>query len=247
MMAKRRLGSASMALSGVVIVLWGSLASGCASPPPAAQAGAKEPLAAKPKAGLPPRPADAEADVAYYRERATALATEVADEIARTDFTRLRRGRLYVPDAPNTRELEERLADAIQSESFAGIADASAAILASDQAEIHAHFWRAAALRKAGQITQADFHRAAAQALLDSIARTGDGRSTHSAVVVYRVKEEYEILKAMRARFTSQALISAGGHSFDVLDAVQEDGGKVRVYFAIDELLAEEARAFQGP
>ncbi len=76
----------------------------------------------------------AEADAAYYRARAGALATEATDEIARTDFWRLRRGRLYVPDASNIQELEERLADAARSESAAGVLDASAALLATDQA-----------------------------------------------------------------------------------------------------------------
>lgn len=247
MIAKPAWSTATVTLSGLAIALSSSLTSACASqPPPAAQASAKEPAAAERETGPAPRPAHAAGDAAYYQERAAAFATEAVAEIEHTDLSRFRRGRLYVPDAPDIDELEKRLAGAVQNENFADLAAASAAILVSDQADIRAHILRAAALRKAGDVAKADFHRAAAQALLESIASSGDGRTPKSAVVVYRVKEEYEILKAMQARFISQALVSDGGRSFDVLEAEAEDGGRLRVYFAIDELLAEEARAFQG-
>lgn len=246
MIVKRAWGTATVTVSGVAIALSSSLTSACASQPPPAQASAKEPTVVERRTGAAPRPAHAAGDAAYYQERATAFATEAVAEIEHTDLSRFRRGRLYVPDASNIVELEERLAGAVRNENFADLAAASAAILVSDQADIRAHILRAAALRKAGDVPKADFHRAAAQALLESIASSGDGRSAKSAVVVYRVKEEYEILKAMRARFISQALVSDGGRSFDVLEAEAEDGEKLRVYFAIDELLAEEARAVQG-
>jgi len=245
-MSKQRGDLEIMAASKLSIALVGLLLGACASEPPAREAGAKAPPAAERKPEPAPRPAHAEADAAYYRARSKALATEAMDEIARTDFARLRCGRLYVPDAPNGVDLQERLTAAVRAESFAAMAEASAAVLVSDQADIHAHMVRAASLRKMGHVPEADFHRAAAQALLQSIARTGDGRSAQSALVVYRVKEEYELLKVLRARFISQALVSEGSRSFDVLTATTEEGAQVRIYFAIDELLAEEARALQG-
>ncbi len=229
---------------GLVIAVLCSLASACGSPAPAASAAQSGTTAAgKPPAAPTPRPGNAEADAAYYRARAGALATEATEEVARTDFWRFRRGRLYVPDASNIQELEERLADAARSESVAGVIDASLALLATDQADINAHTLRASALRKTDHLTEADFHRAVAQGLIDSIIHAGDGQSAQSAWTVYRVKEEYEVLKAKHARFISQSRISQGERTFDLLDAEQADGQKLHLYFEVTELLAEQARA----
>jgi len=166
------------------------------------------------------------------------------DEVARTDFWRLRRGRLYVPDASNIQELEERLADAVHSDSAAGVVEASAAVLASDQADINAHLLSASALRKIDHAAEADFHRAVAQGLIDSIIHAGNGQSPESAWTAYREKEAYEILKAKQARFMSQSVNKEGNRTFDVLDAERVvDGAKLRFYFDITELMAERARA----
>ena len=60
---------------------------------------------------------------------------------------------------------------------------------------------------------------------------------------MYRVKEEYEVLKAKHARFVSQSRVSVGDRSYDLLDAEREDGEKLHVYFDVTELMAEQARA----
>ena len=232
----------AMVFRGIKLVLLCSFASACGgAPAPAAKPGSS--TAGKPQAAPTPRPDYAEADATYYRARAAALATEAMDEVARTDFWRFRRGRLYVPDASNIQELEERLAEAARSDSAAGVIGASEELLASDQADINGHILRAGALRKTDHVTEADFHRTVAQALIDSFIHAGSGQSADSAWTVYRVKEEYEVLKAKQARFVSQSRISVGERSFDLLDAERSDGEKLHVYFDISELLAEQARA----
>jgi len=228
-------------VGGLLVVLPGSQLCACGSPAPAVSA--QSASAASGKKPSTPRPSYAEADAAYYRARAGAFATEAADQIAGTDFWRFRRGRLYVPDASNIQELEQRLAESARSESPAGVMDASAALLASDQADINAHTLRAAALRKTDHVTEADFHGAIAQGLIDSIIHAGDGQNAQTAWTVYRVKEEYEVLKAKHARFVSQSRVSVGDRSYDLLDAEREDGEKLHVYFDVTELLAEQARA----
>jgi uncharacterized protein DUF4919 len=244
MSTKQRFGAASRVIRGLAIVLVGSLASACGSKTPAARAAQPTANAAgSAQAAATPRPDYAEADAAYYRGRASALATEASEEVQKTDFWRLRRGRLYVPDASNIQELEERLAEAARSESAAGVVDASAALLATDQADINAHTLRSKALRKTDHLTEADFHRAVAQGLIDSIIHAGDGQSAESAWTVYRVKEEYEVLKAKQARFISQSRINVGNRTLDLLDAERDGGEKLHVYFDITELSAEQARA----
>jgi hypothetical protein len=238
-----RFGEMSKVLRGVLLAASCACMGACGSSmQPVSNAGSSSTNA---QAAVTPRPRYAETDAEYYRARAGALATEAIDQIAGTDFWRFRRGRLYVPDASNIQELEERLADAAKSDSAAGIIDASAAVLAADQADINAHTLRSNALRRTDHITEADFHRTVAQGLIDSIIHAGNGLNPDSAWTVYRVKEEYEVLKARRARFVSQSRVNVGNRTLDLLDAEEADGKQLHVYFDVTELLAEQARALR--
>jgi len=184
-----------------------------------------------------------EADAAYYGARAAALAKESLEEVARTDFTRMRRGRLYFRDGTDPhsgRLLHVRLTEAFQKKDSAAILQVTAEILAHDQADIRAHMLRAHTLLATND-PHAAFHRAVAKGLFDSIMSSGDGRGTKTAWTVYRTKEEYEVLKVLGYVPRGQALVSEGGKVFDRLDARKFDGGEtVQVFFEITEMFATE-------
>jgi hypothetical protein len=205
-----------------------------------------------PDADIPPRPADADADVAYYHERAAALATEVGVEIARTDFVRMRRGRLYLRSGAhgaggNLGPLQMALGKAFEAGDDQAIMNVTAKILVEDQADIRAHMMRAIALRRTQREKEAGFHREAAIGLIESIVRGGDGRSFDTAWTVFRVQEEYELLKTRGYLVESQSLQEHGGRSFDVLRARKPEGGPIfTAYFDITELFAEEGRGLSG-
>jgi hypothetical protein len=198
---------------------------------------------------IPPRPADADADVAYYRERAAALATEATTtEVARTNFARMRRGRMYLQEesgGADAAKLDHALTQAFNTSDNQAMVDITGKILPHDQADIRAHMLRAVALRRLGRTREADFHREAAIGLIESIVRGGDGRSFDTAWTVFRVKEEYEVLKAGGYMVEGQSLTPHGNRNFDVLDARKPDGSeRFRAYFDITEMFAEEGRAF---
>ena len=74
-------------------------------------------------------------------------------EIARTDFTRLRRGRLYLTEGLPDRGIEElrrRLTDAFGAGNGPAILDLTAQLIERNQADIRAHMLRAVASRQAG-------------------------------------------------------------------------------------------------
>ncbi|MBN1612319.1 MAG: DUF4919 domain-containing protein [Polyangiaceae bacterium] len=196
---------------------------------------------------VPPRPAFAAADAAYYRSRATALQTESAAEIAQTDFLRMLRGRLYARGAfepDSVQSLHDRLTRAFAGSDTSTVLDVTARLLAEDQADIRAHMLRAVTLRKLGSSALADFHAGVAIGIVRSIMGTGDGRGFESAWTVYRVPEEYEVLKFLECTPVSQSLELGGDRVFDVLVARRVDGGEeIQVYFDISELFAEEHRA----
>jgi hypothetical protein len=213
------------------------------TPPPPRVTAAADP-------GIPARPADADADVAYYRERATALATESTTEVARTNFARMRRGRMYLQQesaGAETANREIALTQAFNKNDNQAIVDITGKILVGDQADIRAHMLRAVALRRLGRTKEADFHREAAIGLVESIVRGGDGRSFDTAWTVFRVKEEYEVLKAGGYLVERQSLTHHDKRDFDILDARKPDGSETfRAHFDITEMFAEEGRAFSG-
>lgn len=194
---------------------------------------------------------DITGDVAYYRERAIALRSEASDEIARTDFARFRRGRLYAgvdSDAKAEQALQADLTAAFDGSDLPGVVDVTSKVLANDQADIRAHMLRAVALGKMQRPAEADFHRGVAMGLIKSIMGAGDGRGVKSAWTVFRVKEEYEVIKVLGCLVESQSLSSDGDRRFDILDARRVRGGEtIRVYFDITELMTLEEKRFRAP
>jgi Domain of unknown function (DUF4919) len=194
--------------------------------------------------------AEAADEVAYYRERSAVLAAPSNPEIARTDFARLRRGRLYLTDGLRNREiadLQRRLTTAFGAGNGPEVLDVTGQILARDQADLRAHMLRSVTLRKAGQTNEADTQHEIAIGLLESIVRTGDGLGFASAWTVFDVSEEYEVLKAEGCLPRSQGLASQGDRSFDVLRARKfSDGSPCDFYFDITEMMAVVARRFPG-
>ena len=191
--------------------------------------------------------ADAEVDAAYYRERAMALGSEARDEIARTNFGRFRRGALYAighVDSQGIQSLERDIGTALEKDDFPALLDITAKILASDQADIRTHLFRAVALRELQRPAEEGFHRDLAASMLKSILQTGDGRGVDSAWTVYRVKEEYDVIKVLGFVVQSQALIEHASRRYDVLQIGGTDGKTTRrIHFDITELVAEEQRS----
>ena len=228
-----------------------ALAACAAAPTPAPANGARparQPTAADEEPS--PRPADADADVAYYNERTAALASEALIEVARTDFTRMRRGRLYANAAPGREAagaFEGTLNEAFKTSDHATIVDVTGKMLSANQADIRAHMLRAVALRRLGRDKEANFHREAAIGLIESIVRTGDGRSFATAWTVFQVEEEYEVAKSGGYVVTSQSLTRQGGRWFDVLEVQKPDGSaRFRAHYDITEVFAEDGRKLRA-
>lgn len=195
-------------------------------------------------------PAEATAEVAYYRERSVALATGASTEIARTDFVRLRRGRLYLTGGLPDREIPElqrRLGAAFREGNGPAVLDVTAQLIERNQADIRAHMLRAITLRQAGNESESRRHHDLAIALLESILSGGDGLGFASSWTVFDVSEEYEVLKAKGCVPGAQALVSHEERQFDVLHARNaQSGSPCEATFDITELMAVTARHFEG-
>ena len=238
---------AARALVGVL----GAAAAACSAsaPTPAVATPGARPSGTYPP-GATLAPAEAADEIAYYRERSAVLAAPTNIEIARTDFTRLRRGRLYLTEGLRDREianLERRLTTAFGAGDGPQVLEVTGQILARNQADIRAHTLRSVTLGRAGQTSEADTQHEIAIGLIESIIRGGDGLGFASAWTVFDVSEEYEVLKVEGCLPRAQGLASQGERSFDVLRARKfSDGSPCDFYFDVTEMMAVVARHFPG-
>ena len=240
----------AFAVRAVVGVLAaGAAACAASAPPPAAMSGGR-PVGNAAALGATLSPAEAAEEVAYYRERSAALAAPTNVEIARTDFVRLRRGRLYFTEALPDREvadLKRRLTTALGAGDGSLVLDLTGQILARNQADIRAHLVRSVSLRRTGQTGEADTQHEIAIGLIESIVRGGDGLGFASAWTVFDVSEENEILQVEGCLPRSQGLLSEGDRSFHVLRSRRfSDLTPCDFYFDVTEMMAVVARHFPG-
>ena len=116
------------------------------------------------------------------------------------------------------------------------------AVIEEDYVDADAHFVAAFCEDAAGDSAAAKLDRDIAVGLIKSI-QTGDGLSAGAAFTPISVDEEYALMRALGLKVESQALVSLGGHSYDVLHTVNEKGERGAYWFAIDAVMAAEAKA----
>lgn len=108
-------------------------------------------------------------------------------------------------------------------------------IIKGEFVNIDAHLVASAAYKEKGDAEKEKFHRYVAEGLIKSILKSGDGKSQATAFTVISTEEEYVILRVYGLTPGSQSLLSAGGHHYDRLDAVNpKTNEKVTLFFNID-------------
>jgi len=170
-------------------------------------------------------------------EYATLLA-EVKSGDTNIDYGRLRMSYMDSPEykaAKDTSEAEKAMGQELDARDYAGALKSAETVLDSEYVNIDAHFVAFAANRELGNKDQAAFHLAVFRGLIDSIRKSGDGKSPQTAWVVITVHEEYVVLRVLGYRLTQQSLMSKGGHNYDVMTVKNiDDGSDATFYFNVD-------------
>ena len=115
-----------------------------------------------------------------------------------------------------------------------------------DAIYITAHLVNGRCFEMAGDNPKADFHRAIAHGLMDSIVASGDGKTEKTAFLVVTINEEYDVLSALRWRLVGQALINDDGHAFDKMEVKSATSAETAtLYFQIDRPMAWLSHSLQ--
>jgi hypothetical protein len=160
-------------------------------------------------------------------------------ELAKFDFGKLRKAFFETgePDLLRFYELRDSTYKAADERRDQEVVNAAARVLDVDYTDARAHLYKAVAHKNLGQQKQYLFHLAVSDGLLQSILKTGDGKSFGTAWHVYQVKEEHNLLclELDVPKLPSQTLINHEGRMYDVLKAQTKEGQTREFYFDVTE------------
>ena len=110
--------------------------------------------------------------------------------------------------------------------------------------EAHIAAW--SCLKQLGRQHEADQEWSILQALLQSILKSGDGKSAKTAWFVVGLREEFFTLGALQLQSKEQHSVKEGGHYFSRIVAADESGKIAVLWFNIDTDIEMGNRAGEG-
>lgn len=140
--------------------------------------------------------------------------------------------------------VRKQMFSALQAMDYAGAITAAQEVIDKDFVDADAHLVTFLSYVKLGQGQKGFRDRDIGLGLIVSM-QTGDGKTPATALTVINVAEEYAYLRALSLHPNGQSLIHDGGHSYDVLNVTDQSGQTQSVYFLIDRVVADEAKALQ--
>lgn len=176
-----------------------------------------------------------------------ALLARVKASDPAVDFAELRRlyaaSPAYTPlrdvDEPRLREVMARRADRMTL-------DVARAILERNYLNVDAHLAAAAACEALADMACRLHHEYVARGILDSIGRSGDGRTLETAWVVISVPEEYAVAAVLGVRVIGQEVVRRDSRYYDRLTVRDPDTGAEReLFFDIDLIYAATQRSLK--
>ncbi|HEY6871186.1 MAG TPA: DUF4919 domain-containing protein [Geobacteraceae bacterium] len=176
-----------------------------------------------------------------------ALLAKVKQSDESVDFAQLRRlysqTESYSPFGDNP---PQEMFAALNNSDFKKSRSLAEEVLDENYLNVDAHLVERLACDKLKDEKCSAHHRYVARGIIDSILRSGDGKTPETAMFVISIAEEYLAARALGLRVVSQALEHITGHSYDVLTVVDaKTNAEGRLYFNIDVISAAEERMFQ--
>lgn len=189
-------------------------------------------------AGEPPGK-DAKAEATSPQQEYEALLERVKKSDASVDFARMRELLTRLDHYnPYDRNREQPMT-AFRAGDLARARMLAEGILAGNYLDLEAHLAAAAMAEQRGDAAAAAHHGYVAQGVLDSILKSGDGKTLDTAFKVISLSEEYAVMRHFGLRVIEQALVHGKeGRSYDLLKGEDSGGGPVReIYFNIDPIM----------
>ncbi len=163
------------------------------------------------------------------------------------DFALARRLYSESPAYTPLRDVDEpRLREVISRGANMMTLEVARAILARNYLNVDAHLAAAVACDALADMACRLHHEYAARGILDSIVRSGDGRTVETAWVVISVPEEYAIVAVLGMRVLGQEVVRRDGRYYDRLTVRDVDSNAdSELFFNIDLIYTATQRSLK--
>lgn len=155
------------------------------------------------------------------------------------DFTEFRlaytKTSLYDPYSFSLQDAQTSMVAALNDKDYEQALKLANDVLARNYIYADAHAVAMRADQGLGRTQDANLHQYILNGLIDSILKSGDGKSPETAYQVVLIEEEYLVLNVLGIEDHGQSEMDANGHSYDVLNGVvTKTNAPIAVYFNID-------------
>jgi hypothetical protein len=134
------------------------------------------------------------------------------------------------------RASRQKMFAALNVKEYAQALELAEKIVAGNFLDMNGQFGAFLAHRELGNAEKAAYHKFLFDGLVNSVHKSGDGKSTSTAFVVISTDEEYVLLNWLGLRATGQSMIRENAHVFDLMKTVdRETNEAVSYYFNIDK------------
>jgi hypothetical protein len=165
------------------------------------------------------------------------LLEQVKKDDPKADFLKLRMAFTETPaynPYDNDSETTAAMLKAVDKKDHAGALALAEKLLAKRYVDLRAHSIAALACAELKKDEQAKFHRKVFLGLVQSILKSGDGKTPATAYVVISTPEEYVALGVLGIETTGQALVPGEkGQKFDRMEGVTGKKERVTVFFNV--------------
>jgi hypothetical protein len=170
------------------------------------------------------------------------LLEKVKNDDPKADFQKLR---MAFTETPNykpydlEREGQQALKAALENKDHERVLELANKMLGKNYVDARAHLLAFRACKELKKEEEARHHRYVYDGLVQSIRKSGDGKTMATAYVVISTDEEYVLLQELGLRSTGQALMAEKDQKFDRIDAVDEKKNeRVILYFNVSKPFA---------
>lgn len=139
--------------------------------------------------------------------------------------------------------LKSQVYAAIKNKDYQAVVKATKAMLSIDYTSMFAHKYLQQTYKILGDTANQRKYHDIEFGLLNSIIKSGDGKTCATGWHVTQIEEEYFILMMIGAQMKSQSMSSGGNNTCDRMDVTTEEGDKT-YYFEANKVFEQEQKLF---
>lgn len=151
----------------------------------------------------------------------------------------------YQPSASYAGELLERASAAVEAKELGRARNVIDSAIMHQPLYSDGYAAKAWVLNELGETDSARMYTRVMNELMESLTRSGNGRSAATAMIVIDANEEYSYIAAFGLSVVNQGLVVVEGRSYDVLTCTTPDNETVKIWFDVDIPMARMARMLE--